>query len=105
VVRGKVTGIKETMDHVRTEIILRNNAIKKAKLEELVVKLKKATPVDTGNARDSWQVSDGKIVNDVPYMEQLNAGSSDQAPARFIEATLLSDPQVRPAGIIVKNTP
>lgn len=37
-----------------------------------------------------YQLSDGPvfITNNVPYIEALNAGSSDQAPAGFIEAVI-----------------
>lgn len=57
-----------------------------------------ATPVDTGYARSRWDTSLGvsqqgtlqvSITNDAPYIEELNRGSSRQAPARFIEETLL----------------
>ncbi len=49
------------------------------------------TPVDTGNARNGWQIdmSDPlhpEIYNTVPYINRLNAGSSQQSPAGFIDA-------------------
>ena len=65
--------------------------------------LKNATPVDTGRARDGWKVSGDSIENDVPYIEHLNEGSSQQAPAYFIEATLLKHSGIKPRGIIVKS--
>lgn len=83
------------------------------------------TPVDTGSAKDSWNVgvgeadlsykdrsahfnpigepegtripelpgvapwgSDLHVSNNVPYIQQLNAGSSKQAPAAFVELTI-----------------
>ena len=76
--------------------------------------MKNVTPVDSGRARGSWFISktqsfrDGDatnafpvlgpiptnqietlyITNGTPYIEDLNAGSSQQAPPRFVEATL-----------------
>jgi hypothetical protein len=51
-----------------------------------------ATPVDTGRARQGWEVTtpqkfgdDGVIENSVPYIEVLNNGHSKQSPAGFIE--------------------
>lgn len=61
-----------------------------------------ATPIDTGNARESWNLSVEKdfiIKNDAEYIEYLNEGSSKQAPARFIESTALK--YGKPLGMIV----
>jgi len=71
--------------------------------QNLVEALRRATPVDTGEARDGWRVEGDKIVNDVPHIKQLNEGSSQQAPARFVEQTLLSQRGVSPRGTIVKS--
>lgn len=51
------------------------------------------TPVDTGAARQGWQLdmSDPmapEIYNTVPYINRLNDGSSTQSPAGFIEAAI-----------------
>lgn len=37
-----------------------------------------------------WKISDGPIylTNNVPYIQRLNAGGSNQAPAGFIEANV-----------------
>ena len=78
--------------------------------------LRLETPVDTGRARNSWDVnrtgqlfdSDENpppglsilepsptirtrifITNGTPYIQYLNQGTSIQAPARFIETTLM----------------
>lgn len=74
------------------------------KREEMVAKLRAATPVDTGEARAGWQIAGNAIVNDVDHISNLNEGTSKQAPARFIERTLLQEPGVVPNGIIVTNT-
>jgi len=75
--------------------------------QELVVQLKGATPVDTGNARDHWKVHPVsphryEIQNTVPYIKELNAGSSEQAPAFFIERTVLANKEVAPDGAVVQ---
>lgn len=78
--------------------------IKKVKIEKMIEALKEATPVDTGRARDGWY-SDGDLIkNDVEYINELNHGSSKQAPSHFIEKTLLSDVGIKPTGVIVKYT-
>lgn len=55
------------------------------------------TSFDTGEQElgmaavaSQYQLSDGPvfITNNVPYIEQLNAGSSEKAPAGFIEAII-----------------
>lgn len=60
--------------------------------------LARVTPIDTGYARSRWEYQIvevngervGVINNDAPYIEQLNRGSSKQAPAYFIEQTLVA---------------
>ena len=49
------------------------------------------TPVDTGAARDGWQIDlddplNPEITNNLPYITRLNDGSSKQSPAGFIDA-------------------
>jgi hypothetical protein len=50
------------------------------------------TPVDTGKARNGWQIDDAggvvEITNNVEYIAKLNDGHSAQAPAGFIEAAV-----------------
>ena len=72
---------------------------KKKVLEALIA----ATPVDTGEARAGWRIEGDKIVNDVEHISHLNKGSSQQAPAHFIEKAALSVSGVKPAGLIVKE--
>lgn len=75
--------------------------------ETMVDALVPATPVDTGAARKSWGYRiDGNhtvITNDVPYIQELNRGSSKQAPSFFVEMTLLRFG--RPFGRVVETTP
>jgi hypothetical protein len=53
-------------------------------------KLHQVTPRHSGKAGDSWHtIQIGQdtflVESDVPYMNELNHGSSSQAPAGFIE--------------------
>ena len=57
----------------------------------------------TGAARDGWRVTDEGITNDVPYISDLNKGSSQQAPSNFIEQTILNEKDVRVVGAIVQQ--
>lgn len=81
---------------------IKNNL--KSKVDALVKDLKSVTPVDTGKARDSWKseaTEKGfKVTNSVEYIEQLNHGSSKQAPANFVEKTALKYGE--PVGSIVE---
>lgn len=54
----------------------------------LLTELRAATPVGTGRARDGWHLTETGLRNDVPYVERLNAGSSRQAPAGFVETAI-----------------
>ena len=85
------------------DIYLTNKS--KEVLEKAVIKLAENTPVLTGRARRGWAVEKAgkmlRITNNVPYIGELNEGHSKQAPPRFVEATLLSIPEIRPNGIIV----
>lgn len=51
------------------------------------------TPVDTGQARNGWQLDASDklnpvITNSVPYINRLNDGHSKQSPSGFIEAII-----------------
>jgi len=72
-------------------------------LDEAVEKLEEATPVDTGYAQSRWTHDGKSITNDAEYIDDLNAGHSEQAPAYFVESTLLSLKGVNPSGTIVRS--
>jgi len=81
---------QKLLDAVKTEVTKDLVITSKIILEEL----KDATPVDTGEASRSWEVTEldkdsFKIINDEEYIKYLNAGSSKQAPANFIERVVL----------------
>ena len=71
--------------------------------KKLLYALRKATPIDTGVARYGWVLTPKSFVNNVEYIDELNEGSSRQAPNRFIEKTLLRHQGVKPSGIIVRH--
>jgi hypothetical protein len=78
-------------------------AQKTKQLDKIVEKLQDATPKDTGYAESRWQHDGEKITNDADYIDDLNAGSSKQAPNHFIEKTVLSIPGVHPSGTIIRR--
>jgi len=114
--RVKVKGLDKTFKDASRQVSLEANAILRAQAFQLYSHLKLVTPVDTGRARNSWYISytpaqfkDAAVIpppatpslvvnnevqpqsiyitNGVPYIEDLNNGSSKQASARFIETT------------------
>jgi len=108
-IKVKVTGVdleirklhNKVLKEHRLPLLLATNNIKQ--------KLVDTTPVDTGFARDHWKVTPSKgsvsITNEADYLRELNAGSSKQAPAHFIERAVLSEPHVKPQGTIVEYLP
>jgi hypothetical protein len=88
---------KTVNEEVELKIALEIEEIKRALVEE--------TPIKTGLARASWEShKKGKkfiIENNVDYIENLNNGSSRQAPKFFIERTLLNFGS--PKGILVRK--
>lgn len=99
----QVKGIKSTLAEVKKQQLALQLSEKKKLARKYVAQLKQATPVDTGVARDGWHEKDGNIINEVPYIDALNNGHSEQAPSLFIEKTLLSNPEVKPRGLIVSS--
>ncbi len=102
-----INGVEKTIADLTNNIRSARNKTLEAKIPGIVESLREVTPVDTGNARDSWKatISSGKalITNDTDYIEHLNAGTSSQAPAFFIERTMLTFG--KPIGNIVKVIP
>lgn len=92
-VRYDLKAVKRKLLEVQEKIV-------QQKREEAIEKLKASTPVDTGEARDGWHLENGAAVNSVEHIANLNSGSSRQAPAYFIEKTLLLN-GFKPNGTIV----
>ncbi len=99
-----VRGINKAIHHVRKVVRQEEQKVVESVLAKMVQNLAAATPIDTGEARAGWTITKSGIVNNVGHVSELNEGSSQQAPARFIEAAVLSDPRVKPAGIIIRHT-
>jgi hypothetical protein len=100
----KVKGIQNTMQELKKSLDAQTERGKISTINNLVLKLKEATPVDTGEARDGWMRKGNKIVNDVEHIAFLNQGSSMQAPSHFIEKALLVERGIKPSGIVVTET-
>jgi len=64
--------------------------------------LVEATPIDTGEARTGWKITERGIENDVEHISYLNQGHSKQADPNFIERTVLATSGVKPNGTIVR---
>jgi hypothetical protein len=77
-----------------------------ARVSRMVDDLKAATPVDTGRAQSGWslvkKLRSIDVLNDVPYIQALNEGHSQQAPARFVERTAMKHGM--PLGTIVRHS-
>lgn len=104
----KVTGIKSTMKQLERRVDREADRSVKREVRKLKANLIAATPIDTGEARQGWRLVKklGKgfsLINDVEHIAALNNGSSQQAPARFIEKTILNMRGFRPHGIIVRT--
>lgn len=104
-----ISGIDKEFDRLNKEL----DTLSVKKLEEdsdaMIKDLVFNTPIDTGNARAEWSRTKvlfikGRpfinIINKAPYIQFLNAGSSKQAPAFFIERIAMK--YGKPVGSIVK---
>lgn len=103
----KLKGIETELERVRKQINSTKLQIVEKKCKQMLNELVEATPVDTGKARDSWSIthtsnpdSPAIISNEVPYISNLNEGSSKQAPAHFVERIALKFG--KPVGQIVQ---
>ena len=99
----KITGIEQSIKKIQKYTKTQIELEKTKQINGLVQELREATPVDTGEARDGWKRDDDAIVNEVEHISYLNEGTSQQAPALFVEITVLAHKGVRPSGMIVKN--
>jgi len=111
-IKIKLKGVSDTMASVEEQMSDQIKLQLREVSEEIVEELKAVTPVDTGEARDGWKTTyldenwmteDIRIVNPVEHIDELNDGSSVQAPPRFIERTVLKRRDVSPGGIIVRR--
>ena len=70
---------------------------------KLLTNIKEATPVDTGRARNGWRLIANNIINEVPYVDDLNNGTSTREPLFFIERAVLNTRGIKVRGQIVKT--
>lgn len=101
--------IKRALLRIRKHVMSVSNDATILAANKLMSELARETPVDTGKARDSWQlrkVAEGRVVieNKTDYIDDLNRGTSKQAPAFFIENVALR--YGKPIGdiVTVKNS-
>jgi HK97 gp10 family phage protein len=99
-----ISNINETFKDLEKEYAKTSQEALVDSSKELMKELKEQTPVDTGKARDSWVLvnkeNNVEIKNTTDYIQYLNAGTSKQAPAHFIETTALKFG--KPLGIIAE---
>jgi hypothetical protein len=99
-----IDAIKSMIDAEAAKVIEKNF---KEVNKRMLAELKQVTPVDKGLAQASWEIAEfmskAEIRNTVPYIQKLNQGHSQQAPAYFIEKTALK--YGKPQGTIVNNIP
>jgi len=105
------TNKKSFLSSIGAKISRLTDASGKRAAKQLMSAMIEATPIDTGYARSRWtfKVNDDYVVrynvtgkgllfnefkytisNDTSYIVYLNRGSSKQAPAFFIEQTILA---------------
>lgn len=125
----EVKGAGVEFANIDKELVETVNSLARLQGLDTVNTLKAKTPVDTGRARNSWILTANKnkfvdgagaymeaesmgppsdkhietlyITNGVPYIEDLNRGTSKQAPARFVESTVLQS--FTPAGVLFET--
>lgn len=90
-------------NNLKKEFEAKAKELQHKRAQQLVKALADNTPVDTGEAQQGWRYTGTAIVNEVDHIENLNDGSSKQAPAHFVERTLLSFQDVAPNGTIVRS--
>jgi len=115
-IKLSLRGVDKTFANLNEELTMLVNNAQRSSAIAATGALQIKTPVDTGRARSSWSVGKTNtakdaaftalrstavlgpvpsrtietlyITNGTPYIQELNQGSSVQAPPRFIEKTL-----------------
>lgn len=89
----RLKGVKATFDGLQLQLAEKQRNHLKTTSQKIIEDLRTETPVDTGNARDSWVAKPTRdtmvIENTAEYIRYLNEGSSKQAPAHFVERVAL----------------
>lgn len=123
-----LNNVEKEFESLEQEVTLAVNQSLRINALQALASLQLVTPIQTGRARSSWSISAnsgevrdvGKGVfspapllppsksqydtlylsNGVPYIQDLNMGRSNQAPARFIEGTVFR--YFNPKGVAVQ---
>ena len=98
-IRNKTEFLSKLKEEIDQSVDKQFQKYKKVLLHALM----NATPIDTGVARHGWVLTPDSFINEVKYISKLNEGTSRQAPAYFIEKTLLKHQGIKPSGIIVRH--
>ena len=100
-----ISGLKEVLNQVKSSVKKEHDNQVSSVATKMKAAIVDATPIKTGKAREGWKLereANGYAVkNDVEYIEHLNAGTSKQAPAHFVEQTALK--YGTPKGAIVES--
>ena len=80
----------EIMESIKKSIGAENVMKMGDALIDLTASPPTGTPVDTGAARNDWQIDDSdplacELYNTSPYIKRLNEGHSKQSPAGFVD--------------------
>jgi hypothetical protein len=98
-VKLDVVDFQKEMKRVEQEVKRLANDDIESKIDYATKTLREVTPVDSGVARAGWknqktknsnELVEAKIINDVEYISILNNGHSKQAPKYFIEQVLIT---------------
>ena len=114
----KLKGFDNIESQLNAEVTKLVNQAQRVSALQAVSELVDVTPVDTGRARSAWSLNKSKVLidrqgeslaanptillgpvpvdtietlyitNGTPYIQELNSGSSLQAPPRFVEKTI-----------------
>ena len=57
-------------------------------IDEMLIRVVERTPVDSGQAKESWVREDTGFSSYLPYINRLEDGYSDQAPNGMVRITL-----------------
>ena len=117
-IQMKLRGFDNIESQLNAEVTKLVNQAQRVSALQAVSELVEVTPVDTGRARSAWSLNKSKVLidnqegslaanpaiilgpipvdqietlyitNGTPYIQDLNAGSSEQAPPRFVEKTI-----------------
>jgi len=116
-IKMKIKGIADTKKKVKQQAFKEEVKGLKASSSKMLQHLKDKTPVDTGEARDSWELIDknaGKRENSVPefqvrntadHIVALNMGHSKQAPSYFVEGVAVQYGRPIGAVVTIKDNP